>query len=72
MVAGTRASPSNCASRRAARMLSAISKTLFRPSSMKSGIWKFAGQPKSITFAFYSLIENRATDQRAQRCSGGS
>ena len=41
----TRAPPSNCASRRAARMAAAISRTRLRPSSMVSGIWRPAGQP---------------------------
>ena len=39
MVAGTRAPPSYCDSRPAARMLAAISNVLFLPSSMEHGIW---------------------------------
>ena len=40
----TRAPPSNCASRRAAKMLAAISKTRFLPSSMVFDIPRLAGE----------------------------
>ncbi len=61
IAAGTRAPPSNCASRRAARMLAAMSKTRFLPSSMEFGIRRPAGQPHADS------VMNQSGQHRSSR-----